>query len=112
MSYGNDSITFNVTGSFVDTNPLGNVTITGLEVSPTNITLDGLVLQGSSTAFANGVLRITGLESLTRRGIFQASVKETSPALNASVTQISDGQIRVPVLSHAKNAQVQSTALP
>ncbi|KAL8831868.1 MAG: hypothetical protein Q9191_000620 [Dirinaria sp. TL-2023a] len=112
ISYASESITLNITGSFVDTNPLGNVTITGAKASTRNITLNGLSLQGGLTAFANNVLRITGLESLTRGGIFQGVSKEISSTLNAPVTQISDGQIRVPVTDHAMDAQVQSTALP
>lgn len=112
ISYSNGAITLNVTGSFVDMNPLGNLTITGLEMAPANMTLDGMALQGSSTAFSNGVLRITGLEAFTKSGVFQTVADDSSPGLDASVTQIRDGQIRVPMMSHARNVEVRSTVLP
>ena len=61
-----------ISGSFHSPNPLGNVTIAGLELQPSSISLNGLCLQGTSTAFSNGVLRIRGLEGqFAASGVFQ-----------------------------------------
>ena len=103
MSYLNGSITLDISGSFDSPNPLGNVTIAGLEVQPLSVTLNGLSLQGTSTTFSDGVLRIKGLE-----GQFAASGVFGQASYMAAVTQIADGQIQVPS-TQSSDEQVLAT---
>ena len=109
MLYAHGAITFNVTGDFVDTNPLGNVTITGLSTEPDMVTLNGKVLEGTSKSFSASVLRIEGLEELTSEGVFQIASPEAAIS-GMSVTQINDGQIQVHAVSQASDGQVRATA--
>ena len=74
--YANGAITFNITGSYVDTNPLGNVTITGLSCKPEMMKLNGKELKHKSASFGNGVLSIVGLEEMTEGGVFGQGQRE------------------------------------
>lgn len=54
-------------GSFVDSNPIANITILGVASAPTTITLDGVPV----TSFYNTtskVISITGLQNMTSKG--------------------------------------------
>ena len=103
MSYSNGTITLDIAGSFDSPNPLGNLTITGLETQPPSISLNGVDVQGSSTSFNDGILSITGLEGETARAVFQHGTYMTP------VTQIADGQMQVPDVTQVGDGQVQVT---
>ena len=103
MSYFNGTMTLDINGSFDSANPLGNLTIAGLEVQPPNISLNGITIYGASTTFANEVLSIHGLEEETADGVFQQGTYITR------VTQIEDGQVQVVDVTQAGNAPVQVT---
>lgn len=103
MSYFNGTITLDIDGSFDSPNPLGNLTIAGLEVQPPSISLNGVAINGASTTFANNVLSIQGLEEETADGLFQRGTYTTR------VTQIGDGQVQVVDVTQAGDALVQET---
>ena len=103
MSYSNGTITLDIDGSFDSPNPLGNLTIAGLEVQPPSIFLNGIAVYGSSTTFANQVLSIHGLEEETAGGVFQQGTYTTR------VTQISDGQVQVVEVTQSGDKSVQET---
>lgn len=98
------AITLNVTGSYDSPNPLGNVTIAGLNSQPAGVTLNGMGLAGALTTFSEGVLRITGLDtSFMADGVFQQDSYMTP------VIQIADGQIQVPGGTQAAGGQIEAT---
>ena len=103
MSYSDATLSVDISGDFDSPNPLGNVTIAGLEREPRGISLNGMKLQGTSTTFLNGVLRIVGLERVFTGGVFQRNL------YMIPVTQIEDGQIPVPGVTQAADGQVQAT---
>ena len=104
MSYLNGSITVDISGAFDSPNPLGNVTIAGLEFEPSGISINGLSLQGTSTAFSGGALSIKGLE-----GQFAASGVFQQDSYMPPVTQIADGQIQVPSTPQSSGGQIRAT---
>ena len=93
-----------ITGSFDSPNPLGNVTIAGLDVQPSSISLNGLSLRGTSTTFIDGVLSIQGLE-----GQFAASGVFQQASYMVAVTQIADGQIQVPSITGSSDGRIRAT---
>ena len=88
MSYSNATMTLDIDGSFESPNPLGNLTIAGLEVQPSSISFNGIAIYGASTTFVNDVLSIHELEEETAGGVFQRGTY-------TKVTQIEDGQVQV-----------------
>jgi alpha-glucosidase len=57
------------TGSWVDTNPLANITILGLASQPSSLTLNGSpVSSGVEFNSTSGVLKVTGLNDATKGG--------------------------------------------
>jgi len=69
LSYSNNTLTATVSGGYVDTNPLGNITIAGFR-SDTSIDSNSSSCDTSQANFAihNGTLYITQLESATPSG--------------------------------------------
>ena len=61
-------------GTYVDTNPLANVTILGFQTAPNGVALNGVDLPGASVTHddAKKVLTITGLEEKTTSGAWSA----------------------------------------
>ena len=104
MSYVDGAITLNISGSYDPPNPLGNITIAGLDAQPPRVTLNGMALEGVMTTFSEGVLRLTGLDtSFMADGVFQQASYMTP------VTEIADGQIQVPDGTQAAGGQLQAT---
>lgn len=65
--YADSTLTASVTGTYVTSQPLANVTIAGISGRPTGCNLDSE--QGNvDMSYADGVLRITGLEDYTTDG--------------------------------------------
>ena len=102
MSYSNGTMTLDIDGSFESSNPLGNLTIAGLEVQPSKISLNGIAINGASTTFVNDVLSIQGLEEETAGGVFQRGTY-------TKITQIVDGQVQVVDVAHAGAEPAQET---
>jgi len=67
------SISATVTGSYMDTNPLANVTVLGVERRPGNISFNGMDVSGmASYNGGSKVLSLKGLEGVTGSGAWSA----------------------------------------
>lgn len=65
--YANNVLTASVSGNYVTTQPLANVTIAGLPSRPTGCNF-GQAQGNVHLNYADGVLRISGLEGYTTDG--------------------------------------------
>ena len=74
LQYKDNALSAHIVGEYVDTNSLANITVTGLSQEPKDLTLNGqnIVDGGASAAFDHGVLRVTGLDALTKDGAWAA----------------------------------------
>jgi hypothetical protein len=79
FSYSNNTLTSTVTGNYPDTNPLANITITGLTAQPSGLSwsLGGTQLptNGISQSYSNGTLKLTGLSSATGSGAWSENLQ-------------------------------------
>jgi len=75
FSYSNNTFTAEVSGNYLDTNPLANITIAGYK-SDTTIETNGSSCDTSQANFAihNGTLYITQLESATPAGAWSQNI--------------------------------------
>ena len=73
FTYGKDKLTAVVEGGYVDTNPLVNVTVAGVkrDGKPRSVVVNGRECfgkRGVEVDFANGVLNLSGLKGVTKKG--------------------------------------------
>lgn len=88
MSFSGSTLKASVSGEYNDGLPLANVTIAGIQQAPksVSITIGGKELQCSDamSAFGDGVLTVTNLESATEAGIWSGDVTITLNSAHGS----------------------------
>ncbi len=75
LSASNSSVTASPTGNYTDSNPLANVTVLGLESQPRALLFNNQSVGNTSWSYNSGTkaLSITGLDSFTSKGAWNAS---------------------------------------
>ena len=74
MCYENGTLTTTVCGTYEDSLPLANITITGITNCPTSVSVNGQSASDVTISCNNHVLRLTSLESATQGGAWSGDL--------------------------------------